>query len=67
MRAPEREETQATFASPSMGSGRSRMARALVRSSPAISRQEPQLEPQPVRIVSSATELTPLSAASRIW
>lgn len=32
-----------------------------------MSRQEPQLEPQPVRMVSSETLLQPLAAASRIW
>ncbi|KAG1388200.1 hypothetical protein G6F58_013541 [Rhizopus delemar] len=32
-----------------------------------MSRQEPQVAPQPVRMVSSATVLTPLPAASRIW
>lgn len=33
----------------------------------ATSKQLPQLAPQPVRIVSSATLLQPLVAASRIW
>lgn len=32
-----------------------------------MSRHEPQVEPQPVRMVNSATVLQPLPAASRIW
>jgi len=32
-----------------------------------MSRQEPQLLPQPVRMVSSETLVQPLAAASRIW
>lgn len=32
-----------------------------------MSRQDPQVAPQPVRIVSSDTLTTPLCAASRIW
>lgn len=32
-----------------------------------MSRQEPQVAPQPVRMVSSDTLATPLWAASRIW
>lgn len=32
-----------------------------------MSRQEPQVAPQPVRIVRSPTVVQPLLAASRIW
>lgn len=62
-----RKGDQATCARPNTGSGRSWVARALASRSPAMSRQEPQVAPQPVRMVSSATVLTPWLAASRIW
>src|SRR5690606_39331556 len=58
---------QAALPSSSIGSGKLCVARALASSSAAMSRQEPQVEPQPVRMVNSATVLQPLSAASRIW
>lgn len=32
-----------------------------------MSRQEPQVAPHPVRMVNSATDVTPWLAASRIW
>ena len=41
--------------------------RACSSSPAAMSRQEPQFAPQPVRIVSSATLSQPPAAASRIW
>lgn len=59
--------TQAARLNPNTGSGRSCVLRAFASSSPAMSRHEPQLEPQPVRMVNSVTVLQPLSAASRIW
>ena len=58
---------QAARASPSTGSESARVARAFSINSAAISKHEPQLDPHPVRIVSSATLSQPASAASRIW
>lgn len=43
-----------------MGNGSARVACAWLSRSLAISRQEPQLEPQPVRMVSSARLAQPL-------
>ena len=48
---------QATRLNPNTGSGKSCVLRAFASSSPAMSRHEPQLEPQPVRMVNSATVL----------
>lgn len=58
---------QAALASPKSGNGSARVACAWFNRSLAISRHEPQLEPQPVRMVSSARLAQPFSAASRIW
>lgn len=66
-RASTLEGAQAALASPSMGSGSARLAWAWLSTSPAISRHDPQFEPQPVRMVSSARLAQPFSAASRIW
>lgn len=58
---------QAALASPRSGNGNARLACAWLNRSPAISRHEPQLDPHPVRMVSSARLTQPFSAASRIW
>ncbi len=60
-------QTQAALANPNIGKGNVRLACAWLSKSPAISKQDPQLEPQPVRMVSSARLAQPFSAASRIW
>lgn len=54
---------------PSIGTGKAlrRSGAWASRMSAAVSRQVPQVAPQPVRMVSSATLRTPLAAASRIW
>ena len=57
----------AALAKPNRGSGSARVACTWLNKSPAISRHEPQLDPQPVRMVSSAKLAQPFSAASRIW
>ena len=53
----------------SIGTGKAlpRSIREASRIAEAVSRQVPQVAPQPVRMVSSAMLRTPLAAASRIW
>lgn len=60
-------QTQAALANPNIGKGNARLACAWLSKSPAISKQDPQLDPQPVRMVSSVRLAQPFSAASRIW
>src|SRR5690606_4892954 len=62
--APECARTQAAAG---RGSGRSLAAWYAATRSAAVGRQVPQVAPQPVRMVSSATLSQPAWTASRIW